>query len=48
MIFPNFQAFQRHSIGSPKQLGEILFIELNIPGGKKTKRKLLKSEGIIL
>ena len=30
-------AGKEFNIGSPKQLGEILFIELNISGGKKTK-----------
>lgn len=31
------QAGERFNINSPKQLGEVLFEHMNIPGGKKTK-----------
>ena len=30
-------AGKNFNIGSPKQLGEILFVDLGIQGGKKTK-----------
>ena len=36
------------NIGSPKQLGEILFIEMKIPGGKKTKSGTYSTESGIL
>jgi len=36
------------NIGSPKQLGEILFIEMKIPGGKKTKSGTYSTDSVIL
>ena len=36
------------NIGSPKQLGEILFIEMKIPGGKKNKSGTYSTESGIL
>ncbi len=36
------------NIGSPKQLGEILFIDLNIPGGKKTKSGIYSTDSSTL
>ena len=36
------------NIGSPKQLGEILFSDLNIPGGKKTKSGIFSTDSSTL
>jgi len=36
------------NIGSPKQLGEILFINMKIPGGKKTKTGTYSTDSSIL
>ena len=36
------------NIGSPKQLGEILFLDLKIPGGKKTKSGTFSTDSSIL
>ena len=36
------------NIGSPKQLGEILFIEMKIKGGKKTKTGTYSTDSGIL
>jgi DNA polymerase-1 len=42
------QAGRAFNIGSPKQLGEILFDEMNIPGGKKTKTGAWVTDGDVL
>ena len=36
------------NIGSPKQLGEILFVDLGIKGGKKTKSGTYSTDSSIL
>ncbi len=42
------QAGRPFNIGSPKQLGEVLFGELNIPGGRKTKTGDWSTDSAIL
>ena len=42
------QAGRAFNIGSPKQLGEILFDEMNIPGGKKTKTGAWQTDADVL
>jgi len=42
------QAGRSFNIGSPKQLGEILFDEMNLPGGKKTKTGAWVTDGDVL
>ncbi|MFN3312945.1 MAG: DNA polymerase I [Hyphomonas sp.] len=42
------QAGRSFNIGSPKQLGEILFDEMNIPGGKKTKTGAWQTDADVL
>jgi len=39
---------EEFNIGSPKQLGEILFINLKIPGGKKTKSGTYSTDSLAL
>lgn len=42
------QAGRSFNIGSPKQLGEILYDEMNIPGGKRTKTGAWQTDADIL
>ena len=42
------QAGRSFNIGSPKQLGEILFDEMNLPGGKKTKTGAWQTDSDVL
>jgi DNA polymerase-1 len=42
------QAGREFNIGSPKQLGEILFDEMNLPGGKKTKTGAWQTDADVL
>lgn len=42
------QAGRAFNIGSPKQLGEILFDEMNLPGGKKTKTGAWQTDADVL
>lgn len=42
------QAGRSFNIGSPKQLGGILFDEMNIPGGKKTKTGAWQTDADVL
>ncbi len=42
------QARRQFNIGSPKQLGEILFDEMNLPGGKKTKTGAWQTDADVL
>lgn len=42
------QAGRTFNIGSPKQLGEILFDEMNLPGGKKTKTGAWQTDADVL
>jgi DNA polymerase I len=41
-------AGKNFNIGSPKQLGEILFVDLNIQGGKKTKSGIFSTDSSAL
>ncbi|MDC0195058.1 DNA polymerase I [Alphaproteobacteria bacterium] len=39
---------EEFNLGSPKQLGEVLFIKMKIPGGKKTKTGTYSTDSAIL